>query len=48
MKNHTGIKLCISYKIATSQGTPVKNYCLPEDPHLKIKIIRIIYNKLIN
>ena len=35
MKNPTGIKLCISHKIATSQGPPLSNY------------IRIIYSKLI-
>ena len=27
MKNPTGIKLCISHKIVTSQGPPLKNYC---------------------
>ena len=27
MTNPTGIKLCISHKIATSRGTPLKSYC---------------------
>ena len=27
MKNPTGIKLCISHKIATSRGPPLKSYC---------------------
>ena len=35
MKNPTGIKLCISHKIATSQGPPLSN------------CIRIMYSKLI-
>ena len=30
MKNPTGIKLCISHKIATSQGPPLKSYILVE------------------
>ena len=27
VKNPTGIKLCISHKIATSRGPPLKGYC---------------------
>ena len=28
MKNPAGIKVCISHKIAASQGPPLKSYCL--------------------
>ena len=27
IKNPTGTKLCISHKIATSRGPPLKSYC---------------------
>ena len=42
MKNPTGIKECISHKIATSRGPALKVTVL-----IKV-VIRIIYNKLIN
>ena len=42
MKNPTGIKLCISHKIATSRGPPLKSYC-PNKSNYKKYLQQINY-----